>query len=151
LTKKARSILKLDYSSNLWHTIFMTRPPRKKIVRKKQPLTQIEHWVAETAATLARQALSKIEDQEKIVGPSYKKALTAQFLSAYVAGLVSEALNDGKGNEEKVMRNFAEAKDLVQLAAAGGFEAALGAYTGEFCEYYCTIKMVPEPLSDLAH
>lgn len=127
----------------------MTRKPRKKIVaRSPEALIGMDRWVAETAATFARGMLSKINDQEKLIGPEYRKALTAQFLSAYIAGTVSEALYEAGKNEERVMREFSEAKQLTQLAVAGGFEAALGEYSGEFVEYYCTIKVVPEPLTE---
>jgi hypothetical protein len=131
-----------------------SKKPRKKAVKYEvqlQPLVGMDKWVAETAEALARTLLVKVGDQEKLIGPEYRKALTAQVMSAYIAGCIMESLQNGGKSAEKTMREFGEMKSLIQMAVAGGFEAALGSYSGEFLEYYCIIKPVPEPLSDMVN
>ena len=95
------------------------------------------------------------ELSETLTEDEFKEVYT-QALAKTVSGLVYGSLiepprkvvQEGKKAHIKWMESsFLDAKARIQAAVAAGFQGAIKAYSDMDVEYYCEVKLVPEPLN----
>ncbi len=118
---------------------------------KKQ---SFQDW-AEQFSVLVTDETIKIMSQHSRNNEDATKFAATMFLSRFIGTLVFRTLTEPpslnttkKGHEDFIMRNVAEMKQAIQNAVSAGFQNAMSQYSGQPIEYYCTIKPVPEPLTE---
>lgn len=84
-----------------------------------------------------------------------KRENDMKILQEVVKVLIIEALNDQPDEmdleelHDHVYHNFKSLKEDIQVAIGQAFSDAVQEGTGEYADYYCDIKPIPEPLNKL--
>lgn len=77
------------------------------------------------------------------------KYIQAMFVSRFVQMVVASALEENKHvSDKELLKVMSETKMALQNAVAAGFQNAMTEFSGRQVEYYCQIKVVPEPVSN---
>lgn len=125
-----------------------------------KPMTKIilKDWMEGFSDLMAVELVKLIDAQGVNNGPEITQAIISHFLSSFTALTVLKCLGEkpssGKGSEEEYQlasTRFLAHKILIQEAVAAAFSGALSEFTGRNVEYYCQIKLVPEPINDLVN
>lgn len=118
---------------------------------KKQ---SFQDWAEEFSVLIADETL-KIMTQHSRNNEDAVKFAASMLISRIVGTLVFRTLTEPpsinkskKSHEDFVLKNMAEMKLTIQNAVSAGFQQAMTQYSGQPIEYYCTIKPVPEPLTE---
>lgn len=91
-----------------------------------------------------------------LIGYSEKEIryVSVSLLNKFFGALIYRTLVEPKTlnqsaleHEQYVMKNMGDLKNQIQDCIANSFQEAMGAFTGQPVEYYCQIKVVPEPTS----
>jgi len=115
-----------------------------------------QELVSSLAKTLALEMSKLIDNQAEHRGGDAAFHLSTQLLAAFVAARACNSLKV-PGNLtppqqfEVACASFQTFKVACQEAVAAGFTAAMSEFSGQHVEYYCQIKVVPEPLSKLVN
>lgn len=102
---------------------------------------------------MAEEIFVSLEAKEEELGLEGVKKLTSTIIAMISGALVLKALKSeppGLSKQqlfEKSKTNFLNIKVQLQDALALGFSAALSSYSGQQCEYYCQVKVVPPPVN----
>ncbi len=106
------------------------------------------------ARNLAASVLRGVIDTTKEWNPGAGDRVTSMFLASFLQLLVQKALQEIPDNVFTPDELFhfsklglAETKVLVQNSIAAGFQKATSNFTGQDVEYYCQVRVVPEPVS----
>lgn len=106
-------------------------------------LLSIEEWTENLIRTLIMENIKLLAEEEKRLGAHYKGHLFTSFLASFVGALLYKTV-EGKAKSSKA---FVTMQGLVEDAVAAGFSGAVTQATGKSAEYYCQVKVVPEPSS----
>ncbi len=112
-----------------------------------------EEAIASLSSDLALEVLRMIDDLRSKGGDAVAQAVTVDFLAAFTTASVVRALGDvstaqsSRAQYEAASARFLAHKNAVQEAVAAGFQSAMSTFSGTAVEYYCMIKMVPDPVS----
>lgn len=115
-------------------------------------ITTLKALSEELAQTLTVENFRIIDGKMRAYASKESRFVAATFIARFVGAMVyrtlteDQALNKTKAEHEAfVMKNVADLKNQVQNAVAAAFQNAMSAFSGQPVEYYCTIKIVPEP------
>lgn len=118
---------------------------------KKQ---SFQDWVEQFSVLVTDETI-RIMSQHSRNNEDATKFAASMFLSRFIGTLVFRTLTEPpsintsrKNHEDFVMKNMSEMKQTIQNAVSAGFQNAMTQYSGQPIEYYCTIKPVPEPLTE---
>ena len=128
------------------------------VTMRNKHLVQVtmEEWIKNTSYRLVQQNFDIVKEFAK----NYELVVLNKLMSVFVGHLievtVSYTLNenlpdllDKTGKYERVSKNFKDLKAMMQIHVADGFSKALNEFADQNCEYYCEIKLSPEPTSRL--
>jgi hypothetical protein len=118
------------------------------------PITTLKTLSEELAQTLTIENFRLIDGKLRNYSPKEVRYVAATLVSRFVGALVyrtlteEQAINQTKEQHEAfIMKNAADLKNQIQNAVAAAFQNAMSAFSGQPVEYYCQIKVVPEPKS----
>lgn len=124
------------------------------MTKQSKQLATIEEWCEKFTSDLATEVYYALEDQLEMVGDDAYNAMLAQFLSGYVATIcyrslacMPEDLVDKKEQYEYAKKSFAAMKTRIQDAVSSGVSGGMKTWSGRMVDYYCQIKVVPEPVN----
>ena len=125
--------------------------------KKDEDLTN-EEWKEKFAKHLLAVTFKCIEEEEKARGVEFADGLAVSFVAGFTGALIYHILNRQHPDNTKVKKelynfvstNYSDIKLKVENAVAAGFTGALSSYSGKQVEYYCQVKVVPEPANTLA-
>ena len=98
--------------------------------------------------------------QRKKLTDEQCRQIYTHFLGKVVSGIVFQAVADVPEEIEKASKqeqyewahgSYTDAKTRIQDAVAAGFQGAMEIYSGVHTEYYCQVKVVPEPTNKLSN
>lgn len=125
----------------------------KKINQSKE-LATLNEWCEKYTTDLATEVYHALEDNREFVGEESYKRMLAQFLSGYVAAITYRSLAfrpkdvvDKEAQFKYAKESFAAMKTMICDAVAAGVSGGMGSWSGKQVEYYCLIKVVPEPVN----
>lgn len=124
----------------------------KKVKGKvKQPETLVE-WCEDFSRKAAIDVYTMFEEERDKVGAENHRHLTVTFLAGFVSALVYRSLanipDSIKSDEERCQYandSFSDLKMRIQEAVASGFSGGMRTWSGRTVDYYCQVKVVPEP------
>lgn len=106
------------------------------------------------ARQITEQILSILEKRDAKNGHLFSEDIEINLLGCLVAGVLYRELMRkppqavGKQELYEFTRdNVARVKDRVQQAIAVGFQSAMATYSGKHTDYYCLIRVTPEPVN----
>lgn len=115
-------------------------------------ITTLKALSEDLAELLTAENFRIIESRLRAYGSREIRYAASTVLCRFVGALVYKtlveqpAINQTKPDHEAyVLKNTAELKAQLQDAVALGFQHAMSAFSGQTIEYYCQIKVVPEP------
>jgi len=118
-------------------------------------ITRLKDLANDLAEILVEENYKIIYSQTKNLGPKETRFVVATFISRMVHTMVYSTLHEeqklaksDKDRENLIFKNLAEVKTQVQNAVAAGFQNPMSEFSGQPVEYYCQIKLVPEPTSN---
>lgn len=124
--------------------------------KKDDDLTQ-EEWQEKFSTHLLKVVFKCIADEEKNRGEEFADNLGTAFIAGFVGSLVHHVLarrppvgTSKQKTYEYVAAQYADIKSNIEGAVAAGFSGSLSKYSGKEVEYYCQVKIVPEPINKLA-
>ena len=99
-----------------------------------------------------------VDSRMRSYGSKEARYVAATVISRFIGALVFRTLSETqslnrtqKQHEEFILKNMAELKTQIQNAVANGFQNAMSAFNEQPIEYYCTIKPVPDPKSNVVN
>ncbi len=125
----------------------MSKPKEVALTPKITP----EELMSECSRYLTLHILQFLTDERERSGEEFAERLAFNFLASYIASLGAGFLNadyshsTGKEKERLVMDGFLEFKQSVQDSVAAGMSGCMTAYSGQPIDYYCQLKVVPNP------
>lgn len=106
----------------------------------------------QTAEDLLKDMLESVFQYGAVLGPHAQLGLMETLISGLIASYATMALPEKPDsrlppdkNKEIATKRYKELKDNLEAAIATGFGTAVQAATKWDIEYYCVLKMVPEP------
>lgn len=119
---------------------------------KKPKLKTLEEWCEEFAHKAAMDVYQLFEDERDKVGSENYKVMTATFIAGLLSALVfrslafvPEKLKSDKDKCDYAEQSFADLKIRIQEAVAAGFAGGMKTWSGKNVDYYCQVKVMPEP------
>lgn len=112
-----------------------------------------ESWVSKFSDMVAVETIKLVDGRMKEHGPSAGRKVTAHVIGRMIGLTLYHTLNDmskDKGLDKEaqckyVEKNFARAKHEILEAVSAGFSGAMTTWSGKTVEYYCQVKIAPEP------
>ena len=123
--------------------------------RKKIALTP-EAWSASVGLDLANKVINTLlKHKEEAADEDYRFAVS-MFLTGIIASYVAVTLREEPKGAAKMSKreqaafaenNFKEIKAMLQKVVADGVSNGVLNWSGQDIEYYCLIKMTPDPVN----
>lgn len=120
--------------------------------KRGKNIVTLETQCEEFATLLAEEVYFRLEDELDKIGPDNYRHLAATFIAGLTSALVYRSLTKIPGNLKTKQAKFDWAQDSfldmktrIQEAVASGFTGGMKAWSGKDLDYYCTIKVTPEP------
>lgn len=113
----------------------------------------INDWIEYTATFMADNAHKVLREKGYKHGPEVYRALSLLFMARVMASTLIEVIHDrpegveGKAAMEHAKRQFFDMKNDVQDIVAMAFTTATAVTLGKPTDFYCQIKVTPEPIS----
>lgn len=105
----------------------------------------LEEWTLAFVKASVLEIVKVIAEEERNLGPKYAGHLFSSFLASYIGALVYKPLSEGHTSNSIY---FTRVKSLIQEAVSAGFTGAVEQGTGNRTDYYCQVKVVPQPQTD---
>lgn len=121
----------------------------------KKLIITLDNWTND----LAKENIKLIKLFSKAKTSSKARKFLTLFIRQYIELITLEALNELPSGEapskqevyEYVHKNFLEIKNMIQNDVAIGFSNATSKFANKIVDYYCVLKLTPEPLSKGVH
>lgn len=111
-----------------------------------------DKYIEQIAVAFVNEALDFLNKQETRWGDTISDRIAMDFLAGFVTAVLYAKLTktfpEGTSKEEiyKIsQKRYLELKTEIQNSVAVGVQSAMYNYSGVFNEYYCQVKLVPEP------
>jgi transketolase len=121
-------------------------------VKPKNQDLMLNSWVEEISGYVSEETHKLIKNVGEV--KKAEERIATKFVKFYVSEAVLNALKASQGtdmdNEEAyefTKEKFKDIKEELQSEISQGFELAFKLFSGKSPEYYCQIRMVPEPPS----
>lgn len=125
-----------------------------KIPKQSKELASLDEWCEKFTQDLATEVYHALEDNLEFVGEKAYLNMLAQFLSGYVAAItyrslaaMPESIVDRKEQCKYAENSFRDMKTRICNAVSAGVSGGMKTWSGQEVDYYCLIKVVPEPAS----
>ena len=112
-------------------------------------------WIDEHAAVMAKENIKILKMVTKNKGFNATNGLITRFLGEYVSQMLNHVLDiseladlDEEEQYEVVSNRFASMKLEIQNEVADAFKVTLYQHSGKSIDYYVSINLVPEPISE---
>lgn len=125
--------------------------------KKIKIIKNVEDTIEDFNRALSKETLNLVEVfcEHSTKDNALRRRFAANFVSQYMEHLLMEALMDypkdapKKEQMKHVFDNFKDLKAEFQEQVANAFSRAMEGYSGQNIDYYCQIKVQPEPTSKL--
>jgi len=129
---------------------------RKK--KNHEMVVSLDEWVDNFTSYIAAENLKLIRSYGADKGDKALKKLYVSFLKNYLETVILAVLSDypkemmdDKEIYEYVSGHFKDLKYDIQNEIALAFNDAVSKFSGQYLDYYCEIKPIPEPASNKTH
>lgn len=121
--------------------------------------SDIERLKIEFSSRMVDHVAKAIISEGKANPELSRNELHLHFIACYLGSLVYTRLLEkpkGKGKRggvaeyDHALKNFNELKVGTQDAVAKAFQGAMSTFAGQTVDYYCQIKVIPEPVNKLS-
>lgn len=127
---------------------------KAKKLKSSKDLPTLTDWCEGFAHKAALDLYQLFEEERNKVGADNYKHLTATFLAGFISALVfrslaymPEGIKSDKDKCNYAMESFGDLKVRVQEAVAAGFAGGMRTWSGKDVDYFCQVKVVPEPIN----
>ncbi len=114
----------------------------------------VNEWLDNFSTFMADETLKVLRAQSDKRGPEVYKQLVNHYFARLLTATIYDVLQErplGVTDKKKILehnqKNFAGFKEQIQDGVALAFTSAMQHYSGSQIEYYVSIKVVPEPIS----
>lgn len=111
-------------------------------------------WLEDISDMLVVETLKIIDAKTRKEGDEAYRQVSAKFVERFIAAIMYKTLTEEakinlpiKVLEDLHIKNANDMKRAIQDSVSQGFQYAMTAYSGKPMEYYCQIKLVPQPFS----
>lgn len=122
--------------------------------KKSKELATLNEWCEKFTTDLATDVYYALEDQASFVGEAAYTTMVAQFLSGYIAAICYRSLINmpedivDKEEQYKYAKNsFQNIKAMICQAVSAGVTGGVKTWSGKDVDYYCLLKVTPEPVN----
>ena len=122
------------------------------IMSKKKNFQSQTDFVDEFSEVLVVETFKLMAAKGKTVGNDIALAFLSKFVGVYIHQALSDPGVDLITSQEKyehAAECFKQAKEDVTHMVAVGVGGAMKAFSGKDVEYYCTLRVMPEPVNKL--
>lgn len=135
------------------HSFLVTLKKTKKIIRKDtEDQGALESWCEGIATKAALDIYYLFEEQSEDVGVENHRTMMITFLAGFISAVIYRSLavipadlTNKKAKEAYVEASFADMKGQIMEAVAAGFTGGVKSWSGQTVDYYCQVKVTPEP------
>lgn len=127
---------------------------KRKKTKNNKPLVTLEQWSEKVTGDLAYEVFQALEDHALLVTPEVHRNMMMQFLASYVSAVcyrslayIPEGIVDKEEQYKYAKDSFGDIKVKICEAVAAGVGGGMATWSGKIVDYYCLIKVVPEPES----
>jgi len=102
------------------------------------------------AKLMAKESLALLTDKYGELDPLATGVFLSEVIQAFLTKILNEAANQSDSAEEAYNMTadaFVKAKNIVEVQVAFAFYKAVHKFSGHPVDYYCQVKVVPEPLN----
>lgn len=125
-----------------------------KKTKQSKELATLNEWCEKFTTDLATEVYYALEDQADFVGEAAHMNMLAQFLSGYIAAIcyrtltrMPEAVVDKEEQYKYAKGKFQDIKSMICNAVSAGVTGGVKTWSGKDVDYYCLLKVVPEPVN----
>lgn len=124
-------------------------------MKRSASKVSVEEWSLKYSKYLTSEIFRIMDSQLKEKETGVAQGVLINFLASYIGTLVYRSLTDfpeglqedKEALYESTMESYGELKQDIQNAIAVGFHEAMSTYANKYVEYYCEVKIVPEPVN----
>jgi hypothetical protein len=116
----------------------------------------MEEWIKNTSYSLVQQNFEIIKEFSKnhdiLIFNKLLTVFMGHFIELVITNTLSSTDPDLLSNHDQyeyVSKNFKELKTMMQLQIAESFSKSMNEFSDIDCDYYCEIKLIPEPINKI--